>query len=83
MLYYDDMDWMDNAKEFPDPQRKVMLALSYKKQPWRNRDVLLKVTRLEQDALDRALSHLLIDDYIRPALSDRGNIVFALRERVG
>ena len=83
MAYLNDLDWLRKLDEFSDEEQKILLALSHDKYKWRSRDRLLALTRLSTRRLERTLAHLLVDDLVRPALTDKGNIVFGLKERVG
>ena len=83
MQYRNDLDWLRKFDEFSDEEPKILLALSHEKYKWRSRDRLLRLTRMNVKRLERTLAHLLVDDLIRPALTDKGNIVFGLKERGG
>ncbi len=83
MPYLNDLYWLRRLDDFSDEEQKILLALSYDKYRWRSRDRLLNLTHLSPKRLERTLAHLLVDDLVRPALTDKGNIVFGLKERVG
>lgn len=82
-LYLTDLGWIKSFDDFTEEQKIVMLALSHHKYKWRGRVGLLKATQMDTKTLDRTLSSLIIDDYVRPTFSKRRNIVFGIRERVG
>ena len=82
MPYLTDLKWIRNFNEFSEEEQKVLLALSYDKYMWRNRDRLRELTGMSAKRLDRILTYLIADDLVRPAFSKQRNIVFGLRERV-
>ena len=83
MPYLNDLKWIKNLEEFSEEEKKVLLALSHDRYKWRSRDRLLELTRLSPRRLDRTLSYLIADDFVRPAFNKERNMIFGIRERVG
>jgi hypothetical protein len=78
-----DLSWPKDLARWSDDQRKVLIALSHRRFPWRTNEGLRAATGLEQDALEAALADLIHEKVVRPFFSKNMQLIYGLLDRVG
>jgi len=77
------LDWVKHFSALTEAEQKVLVALSHDRWKWRSKKALESVTRLESSELDRTLANLVQRNIVSGGLSESGQLLFALAERVG
>jgi hypothetical protein len=82
MAYLNELQWQRNLPRFSSLEQTVLTVLSDERYVWRAKDRLANVTGMDVTTLEQTLADLLSKGVIKPSISKKKNLIFALSERL-